>query len=609
VTKKISEATRVFHQIKRLSNTERGLSFQAMRQLYIACISSIADYGVPIWWNGQKHFLDKFQKLQNLALQKILGAFKKSPTQAMEIEASLPPPAIRFNRMCRNYALRTSYFTLNHPIRVRLPHTFPISPGLFQVDRSTYLDWNEKEESPTSALDNSDSNFSDLEPSTQNRGRSRRKRQYPSQLIRIISLVSSIWQGPSQNGTSRMTRATQDQDATNRQTRAQTRAQTRSQAGAETRIETRAQTSQHHHSIAREQANRSPGRALRPWFQSPWAPRLHNLVDLTISEKSKEEAAIDHNRLVSEWARDPIRLDDNIVIYSDGSQSERGFNGSGLFITNNLFTNQNVLAWHLGKECEVYDSELYAIKMALEVSYSRLDLHTSDLWVFSDSQASLLALKNQPNQVNNQIYKKIYYWTQKLVEKSIKIHLYWVPGHMGVYGNEMADQAAKYGAEWDEDLTKTTPSLSMSFLKRKAKETAMGEWQSIWQGTRKSTQYQDLKTQPRWKATPLKLNKLIWSTITQLKLGHGYFRSYLVRLPDYSSANCNICQTNQPQTPYHLIFQCPEYSEIRKKTIYRLDPQERTLYSLFSSELGLKILIDFLRETKIATRTWHLGLD
>ena len=49
VIKKTLEATRVFHQIERLSNTERGLSFQAMRQLYIACICSIADYGVPIW--------------------------------------------------------------------------------------------------------------------------------------------------------------------------------------------------------------------------------------------------------------------------------------------------------------------------------------------------------------------------------------------------------------------------------------------------------------------------------------------------------------------------------------------------------------------------------
>src|SRR2546427_7532058 len=42
VEKKIASTQRVFMQIKRLSNIKRGLSFQAMRQLYIACISLVA---------------------------------------------------------------------------------------------------------------------------------------------------------------------------------------------------------------------------------------------------------------------------------------------------------------------------------------------------------------------------------------------------------------------------------------------------------------------------------------------------------------------------------------------------------------------------------------
>jgi hypothetical protein len=48
VTRKTIEASKVFHQIERPSNTERGLSFQAVRQLYIAYVSFIANYGVPI---------------------------------------------------------------------------------------------------------------------------------------------------------------------------------------------------------------------------------------------------------------------------------------------------------------------------------------------------------------------------------------------------------------------------------------------------------------------------------------------------------------------------------------------------------------------------------
>jgi hypothetical protein len=106
VEKKIADATRVFCQIARLSNTERDLSLQAMRQLYIACIVSIADYKVLIWWNKQKFLLEKYQKLQNNAIKKILEVFKTSPIIAMKLETALSLFKIRFNRICQNYALR-----------------------------------------------------------------------------------------------------------------------------------------------------------------------------------------------------------------------------------------------------------------------------------------------------------------------------------------------------------------------------------------------------------------------------------------------------------------------------------------------------------------------
>ena len=77
-----------------------------MRQLYIACIVSIADFGVSIWWKNQKFLLNKYQKLQNLALRKILEAFKTSPIIIMKLEAAIPPPKVKFNKICMNYSLR-----------------------------------------------------------------------------------------------------------------------------------------------------------------------------------------------------------------------------------------------------------------------------------------------------------------------------------------------------------------------------------------------------------------------------------------------------------------------------------------------------------------------
>src|SRR5437762_6988416 len=111
-------------KIERLSNTKRQLFFQAMRQLYIACISSVADYEVSVWWNNQKHLLKKFQKLQNQTLRKILEVFKTSSVSAIEIEVSLSSCKVRFNKICRNYAARILQMHEKHSIKLRVSFSF-----------------------------------------------------------------------------------------------------------------------------------------------------------------------------------------------------------------------------------------------------------------------------------------------------------------------------------------------------------------------------------------------------------------------------------------------------------------------------------------------------
>ena len=108
VDKKITSAEKIFLLIKRLGNTQRGLSTLALRQLYISCITSIADYGVPIWWGERKKtLLGKYQGLQNRALRLILGAFRTSPYRAMELEAAIIPTQLRFEKLCDFYSYRT----------------------------------------------------------------------------------------------------------------------------------------------------------------------------------------------------------------------------------------------------------------------------------------------------------------------------------------------------------------------------------------------------------------------------------------------------------------------------------------------------------------------
>ena len=118
IAKRINLAEGALHRITRLSNTQQKLSFPALQQLYIACITAIADYRAQLWWGkkGYKTLLQPYQKLQNRAIVRITGAFRGSPTKALEVEASIPPPEARLENSCKSYSLRLLAFQKNHPI-------------------------------------------------------------------------------------------------------------------------------------------------------------------------------------------------------------------------------------------------------------------------------------------------------------------------------------------------------------------------------------------------------------------------------------------------------------------------------------------------------------
>ncbi len=52
-------------------------------------------------------------------------------------------------------------------------------------------------------------------------------------------------------------------------------------------------------------------------------------------------------------------------------------------------------AWNLGSKCEVFDTELFAIKKAIDFAYEKTDIWTREIWIFSDNQAALKRLKSR----------------------------------------------------------------------------------------------------------------------------------------------------------------------------------------------------------------------
>lgn len=120
ISLKTAQAMQAFYRMTRLANIERGLSPSALRQIYLACITSVTDFASVVWWKGQNFIIDQLQSLQNLAMRKILGVFKRAPVKAMEVEAALTPPSIRLESTTRKYALRMAKLSKTHPVNIEL---------------------------------------------------------------------------------------------------------------------------------------------------------------------------------------------------------------------------------------------------------------------------------------------------------------------------------------------------------------------------------------------------------------------------------------------------------------------------------------------------------
>ena len=103
---RIANATRALYAIIRLMHSEYGLKPNAARQLYLACITPISDYGSEIWYSGQKSFESKFAKLQNLAMRKILSVFRSSSVEIMQIECNLLQVKLRILQKNQKFGLR-----------------------------------------------------------------------------------------------------------------------------------------------------------------------------------------------------------------------------------------------------------------------------------------------------------------------------------------------------------------------------------------------------------------------------------------------------------------------------------------------------------------------
>ena len=167
-----------------------------------------------------------------------------------------------------------------------------------------------------------------------------------------------------------------------------------------------------------------------PWF----IPNIDICFEL--NRKGKKTFTPAELKLAFHLHRHESRID----IFTDGSKTSVG-TGAGVAIYNRLNDQHNCFKVKLNKLSSVYTAELEAINSGLQsIQYTKNTICT----IYSDSKSSLLAL----NQFNpkNELLKEIHTLIFKITQNKTKIKFCWIPGHCDIWGNEIADKAAKEAA-------------------------------------------------------------------------------------------------------------------------------------------------------------------
>jgi len=267
-------------------------------------------------------------------------------------------------------------------------------------------------------------------------------------------------------------------------------------------------------------------------------------------------------------------------IYTDGSV--RNYKVGAAF-----FTQDYTWKGRLPDGMSVYTAELYAILKA--VQYIKDKKGNYLILTYSLASIESLTHKSATNFLVNQI-------TDEIQQEPIgKIILEWLPSHMGIAGNERADQLAGQACEDQEIIT---IKLSVDECNKQITSHYYKQWQEEWEKTK--WPYKEINPQLKPYAGKTK-NRKEQISMSRLRLGvclftHGHYAT------GTSMEVCSLCLV--PLTIKHILIQCPVYNLQRETIIQTCNniKQPCSLETILNELFPVSVIIKFLKDISYYTR-------
>ena len=273
---------------------------------------------------------------------------------------------------------------------------------------------------------------------------------------------------------------------------------------------------------------------------------------------------------------------DSINIYTDGSKFSDGVGCS-------VVTPDQTIKKKLPKSASVFTAELLAVLSALRFiffSSSSVNSYT----IFTDSMSVLTSLGSLFPY--HHLVQEIQDWFCLLQNRrKISVTFCWVPSHVGVVGNELADVAAKTAARLCHISGMGVPlSDFRSFIKFYRRDL----WQDHWSNLSNNFKLKSIRPSVLpW--SHCRVDRRSSIVLTRLRIGHSYLtHKYLMASGEERRVPlCSTCRVEL--TIKHVLVQCPFYELKRRDNIL----SNMTLLEILGENAPVERIVKFLKDVNI----------